>query len=110
MSRLDRLRKNSNLRHSERSEESLFDSSIRKETRRDSSLRSECQNKAFFPQPVKPRPTKMAPELALFRIEDCRNENPEHEFHSCRVACRICPRSCHSGVVSKCRHNSCERQ
>jgi hypothetical protein len=34
--------------HSERSEESLFDLSIRKETKRDSSLRSECQRFEFF--------------------------------------------------------------
>jgi len=35
-------------RHSERSEESLFDLSIKEETERDSSLRSECQRFKFF--------------------------------------------------------------
>src|SRR6478752_7091375 len=49
-----RLRKNSKSRHSERSEESLFDLSTREQTKRDSSLRSEWQTKSFFPLPVKP--------------------------------------------------------
>jgi hypothetical protein len=40
--------RNASFCHSERSEESLFDLSIRKETRRDSSLRSEWQRFEFF--------------------------------------------------------------
>jgi hypothetical protein len=40
--------KNVLFRHSERSEESLFDLSIREQTKRDSSLRSEWQRFEFF--------------------------------------------------------------
>jgi hypothetical protein len=46
--RLNRLRKNSKPCHSERSEESLFVSSLILKSKRDSSLRSEGQNKSFF--------------------------------------------------------------
>ncbi len=50
--RLYRLRINSKSRDSERSEESLFELALRKETRRESSLRSEWQIETFFLQPV----------------------------------------------------------
>jgi hypothetical protein len=40
--------------HSERSEESLLVSFLILKSKKDSSLRSEWQIKAFFPQPLKP--------------------------------------------------------